>query len=89
MPHDLYCIIGSDWSIDNFKEPERIKKCAKIIEVYRPDSHLRKEGGILHFDFEFNISSTLIRGRIKAGKTIKGLVTPRVEEYIHKKGFYK
>jgi len=39
-----------------------------------------------HFDFK--ISSTDIRNRIKEGMKITGLVTQSVEKYIHDKGLY-
>ncbi len=36
-----------------------------------------------------NLSSTLIRQRIKHGKSISGFVPERVEEYIKEKGLYR
>ena len=36
-----------------------------------------------------NVSSFIVRDRIKRGLTVSGLVFPAVEEYIRKKNLYR
>lgn len=48
-----------------------------------------KSGVYLYMCRKMDISSTEIRQRVMEGRSVKYLVHPDVEEYIHKKGLYR
>ncbi len=99
-----YYIIGSDtlFDLETWKEIPAICKLTEFIcvrrnnasptamaneiarlkEAYGANIHISKVTGP-------DISSTLIRNRIKSNKSVDGLVDARVEEYIRKNGLYK
>jgi len=78
-------IIGSDWDIESFKNCEEVKTFFKIIRVNRPGSP-----GLdpVKLPISFCLSSSLVRERVSNGLSIRGLVTPTVEQYIKRKKLY-
>jgi len=92
-------ILGTDTfrEVDGWWESDKLKKMVHFIvyprtDRFNPDNYQRfTEWG---YDFEFanmkfmDLSSTLIRHRVKTGKAVSGLVTQPVLEYIRKNGLY-
>ncbi len=91
---ELILIIGSDniSEIEGWHEPDRIFGLATIAAANRPGftpagKYVRK---IIYFEMPpSEISSTLIREQIKAGKSISEFVPPGVGAYITKHGLYR
>lgn len=99
----IYFITGADAieSIMTWHEPERLLKICDFVAVTRPGYNKRKlldavgeliekYNGKLNF-LEvpaLSISSTDIRNRVLAGKSVKYLVPEEVEAYIMKSGIY-
>jgi nicotinate-nucleotide adenylyltransferase len=99
----IYFILGIDALLlfNTWKEVERLSGLCKFVVVTRPgykiepnDRKLKdlpeKLWRNLHFmEIPGNtISSSGIRQRVLAGKPIKYLVPPKVEEYIYSQGLY-
>ena len=104
LHHDweIYFIIGEDslYDLPTWYEPQTVcQNCVLLVYPRIDNSDLDKlikertkefGGDIRPINSKcINVSSTDIRRRIKMGKSIKGLVTDRVEEYINEKGLYK
>lgn len=89
---DLFLIIGSDLAEDftSWKDYKEIIKIAKVLVARRGEFLKNNEFGFLFFDIvQIDVSSSLIRERIKKGLSIKYLVHPAVEKFIKKKGLYQ
>ncbi len=92
-------IIGTDAfrQIEDWYETDKLKELVDFVvfpreENFRPDSleRLRNAGyNFVCVDMPFiNVSSTVLRSRIKHGKPIGNLVPAKVQEYIKKHGLY-
>lgn len=104
-PEDiLYFIFGADclYSIDNWKAPERIFRCCKLVAAVRDDASMKemeakkKElicrygGEIILLSFlRSSISSTVIRERIRQKMSVRYMVPDSVLAYIEEKGLYR
>lgn len=97
---ELYFITGADSILEILtwhRHEEMIHAC-RFIAVTRPGYDLERIGRVLppsyleHIDTisapGVDISSTMIRQRVRAGKPIKYLVPEPVEAYIKKHGLY-
>ena len=98
----LYFIVGPDALADipRWKEPARLVELCQLIAVGRPDSYeadLRAleaavpgiSKRIMFADVpQIGISSTQIREKVRAGHSIRYLVPPAVEDYIHEHRLY-
>ena len=91
-------IIGTDAfkQIETWYKTEQLKNIVDFIVFIRENEkveleYLKNKGYNFRFaPMEFiDISSTEIRNRIADGKSIKGLVTKKVEDYIKENGLYK
>ncbi len=97
-------IIGADVLLDllTWRNAREVFKLTDFIAVMRPgfsDEAFNKRLAELKREYEINIrsfeiplldiSSTFIRDRIKAGKSVKYLVKEEVEEYIIKNKLYQ
>jgi nicotinate-nucleotide adenylyltransferase len=94
---ELFLLLGSDVldEIESWKEPDKIFKEVKVIIALRPgfdkvDRKNKFAKRSLLFPIDgLSISSTRIREKIKAGKSIRYLVPPAIEEFIRVKNLYK
>ena len=102
---ELYFIVGADTvcSMRTWREPGRIFNACTVLAAIREDQvdpeQLRQETEALERDFgarilpvsipNIGISSTDIRGRAAAGKSIHYLVPDPLERYIIETGIYK
>lgn len=99
----FYFIIGADslYGLEHWVHPEKILACSTLIGAARNGIDMealekkRKEllerfgGEILLMDFPaFDVSSTMIRGRVKDGKSIHYLTPEKVIDYIESERFY-
>jgi len=90
-----YWIVGSD-ILNEFSKWRDYQKLTKLITFlvmprkdfpikFLPPGFKRVEGNIMLA----NVSSTIIRERVKRGQTVAGLVFPEVEKYIRAKNLYR
>jgi nicotinate-nucleotide adenylyltransferase len=94
---DISFIIGMDSAteFDTWKEADRLIRDFNIIVIPRPN--FKKEDVLDKFrermvfvnTREVDVSSTEIRERISAGKSIRYLLPEPVIKYIHRNGIYK
>lgn len=93
---EVYWIVGSDivYEFERWERKDELIKEASFLVFPRDPYHLPKK---LPQGFECvqdkhlittNISSTIIRQRVKMGKSIEGLVPKEVEKYIIKHKLY-
>lgn len=90
---EIFFLIGQDAFNDlrSWKEAGKLFELCSFAVCNRPGSNLE------NFDVNFskisidgvNISSTDIRRRIRAGKSIRGMVSPKVRGYITANNLYK
>jgi len=94
-------IIGADAlsEIETWYKPDELAKLIKFIVISRPENKTIQEIianiNLNNFSYQFieapeiSISSSCVRERIKAGKSIKYLVPEVVEKYIKENGLYE
>ncbi|MFA6635739.1 MAG: nicotinate-nucleotide adenylyltransferase [Candidatus Omnitrophota bacterium] len=91
---ELFILAGTDIvkSFDRWKDSGKIMEMASLVAVSRPGE---KNSGVLKGNIRsiemplMEISSTMIRRRIRARQPIEGFLTPAVVEYIRDKGLYR
>ncbi len=89
---ELYFIIGEDSfrDFESWRCPERIKELATLAVYPRPDTETAVLPPAVEFKAEeLDVSSTVIRDKLREGKSIGELVPPGVEEYIAMHNLYK
>lgn len=90
---DLFLLIGEDTlaGFEGWKQPARIKQLAKLAMMRRAGSpEAPAAAGVLPISMRtVDISSTEIRARLSAGKSIRGFVPDAVERYITARGLYR
>jgi nicotinate-nucleotide adenylyltransferase len=95
---ELFLIIGADSynDLNTWKDYRKILETTSIIVMNRPGNQLDRErfkifnSKILFSHNPFlDISSSMIRSRIKSNKTIRFLVPQNVENYITQRELYK
>ena len=86
-------IIGDDnvADLDKWKNIERIRELARFVVLTRNESGGKPPQSRMVFarNETVAVSSTDIRKRIREGRTIEGLVHPRVSRYIHHNSLYR
>jgi nicotinate-nucleotide adenylyltransferase len=92
----LYLIIGSDqWSeIQTWRAPHALLQECHIIVVPRSGYHIRKNKYLTRKVLissapRIDISSSLIRMRVRDGRSIQYLVAPHVHSYIRQHRLYQ
>jgi nicotinate-nucleotide adenylyltransferase len=91
----LFFIIGGDnyHQFHSWKSPKEILKLATIVVYHRPGvvrtSQVVRCSVVFLRGAMFDLSSTMIRKQLYQGESIKYLVSPIVERYIHHHLLYK
>lgn len=92
----LFLLLGEDsiGSFGKWKSPERIRELATLAVMRRggddagPPNRIDIPGVLTISMRRVDVSSTEIRERIRAGKSIKGFVPEGVERFIEARGLY-
>lgn len=87
---ELYFILGDEayCQLDRWKHPERLRKAVDFIVINREGLPLPKD--VISADIKpIEISSTMIRGLIKNGKSAEKYLSPKVWEYIKENDLYR
>jgi nicotinate-nucleotide adenylyltransferase len=93
---ELYLMIGSDqWhEIETWKDPDELFRECRVVVMRRPNYDVSKEARF--FDRIMvssapliDISSTMIRTRIKKELSVRYMLKPAVYNYIKTNGLYK
>ncbi len=92
----LFLLVGED-ALDGFpgwRNPERIAQLATLAVMHRGPSSASREasrvsGTVAISTRQVDVSSTEIRARLGAGKSIRGFVTDAVERFVGAKGLYR
>lgn len=88
----LFFLLGQDAlaMFSKWKNPKRIKELAKIAVLRRTGSRATLPKGMISVSARrVDVSSTEIRERLRAGKSIKGFVPESVERFIEARGLYR
>jgi nicotinate-nucleotide adenylyltransferase len=88
---DIFEILGEDSAeyLHKWKNYELMRKMCTFA-YFKRDGHLSKNTELLPIESPlFNVSSTLIREKIKNGESLKELVSEEVEDYIYRNKLYK
>jgi len=93
---ELYLMIGSDqWmEIETWKDPEELFRECRIVVMRRPHYEITKESKFLDRIMIstaplIDVSSTIIRSRIRKDLSVRYLVESRVYDYIKSNNLYK
>ena len=98
QPRDTrYLLLGDDVlaSFGQWKEPKRILELAQVVLLEREGQRSVLPPAMEGADVQrlrtrrIDVSSTEIRERIRAGKSVRGMVTDGVAEYIGRAGLYR
>jgi nicotinate-nucleotide adenylyltransferase len=93
---ELYLLIGSDqWlEMETWKDPEALFRECRIVVMRRSNYEISKDSKF--FDRIMistapliDISSTMVRTRIRKGNSVRYLIAPSVQEYITVNNLYK
>lgn len=92
----LFLLLGEDSlaTFDQWREPARIRELATLAAMRRAGvaapGDRRLPGGVMDVSTRrVDVSSTEIRERLRAGKSIKGFVPESVERFIDARGLYR
>ena len=92
----LFLLLGEDSlaSFDRWREPARIRALATLAVMRRDGARggaaSPAPSGVLEVSARrVDVSSTEIRARLRAGKSIKGFVPESVEQFIEARGLYR
>ncbi|MBI3538890.1 MAG: nicotinate-nucleotide adenylyltransferase [Candidatus Eisenbacteria bacterium] len=93
-PHArLYLLIGAD-SLDDlarWRDPAEILRRATVVVARRPGAAgRRRDRRIVRLDSpEIAVSSSLVRARVRAGRSVRWMVPEAVRAYIARRGLYR
>lgn len=93
--NNYYWIVGSDViaEITRWRDYQKLARIIKFIVFPRKDFPIKSlPSGFFQLDGDLlvsNISSTMIKQRVKNNLSITGLVFPEVEDYIRRRNLYK
>ena len=92
---ELFLLLGEDTlaGIDGWRNPGRIRELATLAVMRRSGSEgspvTAIADGVTVLARRVDVSSTEIRERLRAGKSIKGFVPESVERFIEARGLYR
>jgi nicotinate-nucleotide adenylyltransferase len=89
--YDFYFIIGADMVeyLPNWYKINELVKLVTFVGVKRPGFSVKTSYPLVEVEVpQFAVSSSLIRERVKKGKSIKYLVPEKVKLYIEEKRLY-
>ena len=92
---ELFLLLGEDAvaSFDQWRAPERIRELATVAVMRRARPHGTNSAlasGVIELSTRrVDVSSTEVRARLRAGKSIKGFVPESVERFIDARGLYR
>jgi nicotinate-nucleotide adenylyltransferase len=97
----LHLLLGEDAfaTLPRWREPERLRSMVRLVVLRRnsagdsaassPWQQATPDSSVLHLATRrVDVSSTEIRERVRAGRSIRGFVTDAVAEYIESTGLY-
>ncbi len=93
--NNYYWIVGSDViaEITRWRDYQKLARIIKFIVFPRKDHPIKNlPDGFVQLNGDLlvsNISSTMIKKRVKDNLSITGLVFPEVEDYIRRRNLYK
>ncbi|HJQ52566.1 MAG TPA: nicotinate-nucleotide adenylyltransferase [Gemmatimonadaceae bacterium] len=92
----LFLLLGEDAlaAFDQWREPDRIRELAALAVMRRDGGSTAAvksvpDGVVEVSTRRVDVSSTEIRARLRAGKSIKGFVPESVERFIEARGLYR
>ncbi|WP_436859865.1 nicotinate (nicotinamide) nucleotide adenylyltransferase [Staphylococcus caeli] len=88
----IYFVIGTDQydQLDRWYKITQLKSLITFVIVNRDKAIQEVESDMIAITIpRIDISSTLIRNRVKNGENIQVLVSPNVEQYIREEGLYE
>ena len=89
---ELYLIVGSDLANDfsSWKDFDQLSNLVKIVVAQRDSAPLKRKNNFIVINItQVDTCSSDIRELIKEGKSIKGLVSNGVADYIEKNELYR
>ena len=86
----LFLLVGVDMLAVRWFAWEELKRLCTIAVVQRPGTTLRRrETGLTQLRMpQIDISSSEVRARLRSGRSIRYLVPPSVERYLHQHHLY-
>ena len=91
---ELFLLLGEDnlGTFDQWRNPERIRELATLAVMRRGGRHgastSESKGVTFVSTRRIDVSSSEIRDRLRAGKSIKGFVPESIERFIEDRGLY-
>lgn len=92
---ERFFLVGADVlrSFDQWREPERVLRLATLVVLTRDDEDGQQgrlpRGAVRLPTRRVDVSSTEIRGRVAAGRSLRGFVPDAVADYIATHGLYR
>jgi nicotinate-nucleotide adenylyltransferase len=91
---DLHFLVGADAlaTFDQWREPERVQALAQLVVLRRGTDEPVVPAGVRARVLDtrrVDVSSTEVRARLRAGRSIRGFVPAAVEAYVTAAGLYR
>lgn len=91
---DLHFLVGADTlaTFDRWREPERVQTLAQLVVLRRGTDEPAVPAGVRARVLDsrrVDVSSTEVRARVRAGRSIRGFVPAAVEAYVTAAGLYR
>jgi nicotinate-nucleotide adenylyltransferase len=91
---DLHFLVGADAlaTLDRWREPDRVQTLARLVVLRRGADEPEVPAGVRARVLEsrrVDVSSTEVRARVRAGRSIRGFVPAAVEAHVTAAGLYR